>query len=372
MYALIVSRGNARWTPEGHQVHGFAMYERALLKTLGMTHEMVATDTLVEVEEAILRRPADVAFVMVSWKADREEVIGLFRRLRGRQSRPKLVFLDYFAPSSSPFFGVLPFVDCYVKRQMYRDPSLYLDEYAGGNLFTDYLGKGMGIELNGWNFASRPDPDHLHKLVHGWNLGVTPHFRQLLRLTAAMPLHWDRRPFAVNCRMGLPTGPRQITEWYHLYRERWRAALGPLRREFRCTGSNRIRKRYYFAEMILSRIGISPFGWGEVCFRDYEVVASGALLIKPSMAHLATSPNIFIEGKTYVATSWDGSDLIDICRYYLSHPEEAKEIVANARAALSDYFEDDGFVKDVRRVLDVAGVDHDGATPRSRRTPIMA
>jgi hypothetical protein len=253
---------------------------------------------------------------------------------------------------------------------MYQDHSLYFNEYEGGNLFTDYVSKVMGIDLNGWNFASTPDPVHIHKMVHGWNLGVTARSRQLLKLTGPMPLSWERRPFAINCRMGLPNGPRAIDEWYHRYRERWVDALAPLRSEFRCTGSTRIRLRYYFAEMILSRIGVSPFGWGEVCYRDYEVIASGALLVKPSMAHLKTCPNIYVEGKTYVAISWDTHDLAEICRYYLAHPEEANEIVHNGRTALAQYFKDNGLVDDVRRILDVAGMSLDGAP--SRRIPILA
>jgi Glycosyl transferases group 1 len=371
MHALIVSRGEAKWTPEGHQVHGFAMNERALHKSLGMTFEMVATDTLAEVEEAILYRPADVVFVMVSWKEDADEVTHLFQRLFQREGRPKLIFLDYYAPASSPFYGVLPFVDAYFKRQMYSEPSLNLNEYEGGNMFTDYVSKVMGIELNGWNFSSVLDPQYLDKMVHGWNLGVTPHYRRMLKLSAAMPLPWERRPFAINCRMGLPSGPRVTTEWYHLYRERWVEALAPLRNEFRCTGAQRIRLRYYFAEMLLSKIGVSPFGWGEVCYRDYEVISSGALLIKPLMSHLKTNPNIYVDGKTYVAAAWDSSNIADICRYYLAHPEEAKEIIHNGRKALSDYFEKDGFVNDVRRVLNVAGLSPEGAAITHNRIPTL-
>jgi Glycosyl transferases group 1 len=309
--------------------------------------------------------------VMVSWKEDPEDVVSLFCRLSEREVRPQLVFLDYYAPASSPFFGVLPYVDGYFKRQMYRDRSLYYNEYEGGNIFTDYVSNVMGIDLEGWDFSSTPDPLHIHKLVHGWNLGVAPQYHQLLKLTEVMPLPWECRPFAVNCRLGLSSEPRATTEWYHHYRERWVDALAPLRQEQRCTGSNRIRLRYYFAEMILSRIGVSPFGWGEVCFRDYEVIASGALLIKPSMGHLKTCPDIYVEGKTYVAASWDTHDVADICRYYLAHPEEAKEIIYNGRKALSDYYKNDGFVRDVRRVLEVAGLEIGGSTVPSRGIPIL-
>ena len=356
MHALIISRDQSRWTAEGHQIHGFGMYERELRASLGMTSETIMADSLGEIERLIESRPCDVAFVMVAWKEDAKEVEALFRRLSERSNRPRLVFVDYYAPASSPFFGVMPYVDCYFKRQIYRDTSRYFDEFQGGNMLTDYVSKGMGVDLEGWQFSSRMDPLYLDKLVQGWNLGVTSSYRWMLRVSSAMPLPWRWRPFAINRRLGTGSKPGETEEWYHHYRKRWADVLSTLSDEFQCTGTKRVRLRQYFGEMFLSKIGVSPFGWGEVCFRDYEIVASGALLVKPSMNHLRTNPDIYVDGKTYVATSWDPADLRDVCRHYLAHPEEAEEIVHNARTALSNYYEQGGFVSDVARVLKVAGL----------------
>ena len=351
MHALVVSRGEAVGSPEGHQIHGFGMYDRELQGSLGLTHDLVRADTLAQIEEAVMARPYDLAFIMVSWREKPSEVVELFRRLSRNPARPKLIFLDYFAPASSPYLGVLPYVDCYFKRQMYRDRSLILDDFEGGNLFTDYLSKVLKIDLDGWHFGSKPNPAHVDKMVHGWNLGVTPRYRKINRLTKLMPLPWERRPFAVNCRLGLPSTPPANAEWYYYYRRLCHDALTPLQAKYRCTGSGRVGNWTYLAELIFSRIVFSPFGWGEVCFRDYETIASGALLVKPSMKHLETSPPIYQEGKTYVSVAWDLSDLEEVTRYYLSHPDEAKAIVRNAQAVLSSYFEQGGFVADVRRVL---------------------
>ena len=53
---------------------------------------------------------------------------------------------------------------------------------------------------------------------------------------------------------------------------------------------------------------LSPFGYGEICFRDFEAVLSGALLLKPDCGHLETWPDIYGEG-TYVPLDWMASDL---------------------------------------------------------------
>ena len=52
-------------------------------------------------------------------------------------------------------------------------------------------------------------------------------------------------------------------------------------------------------------VTISPFGMGEVCFRDFEVMTLGSILIKPDMKIVNTKPNIYIEGETYYGVKYD-------------------------------------------------------------------
>ena len=53
---------------------------------------------------------------------------------------------------------------------------------------------------------------------------------------------------------------------------------------------------------------LSPFGWGEICFRDFEAVIGGSILIKPDMSHLTTWPNIY-QNDTYISLDWDFNNL---------------------------------------------------------------
>jgi len=76
--------GRGPLEPRGVPGPRLRMYEKDLEEQLGLPFEMVAAETLGEVEAAVLGHPADVAFVMVSWREDPAEVVGLFRRLSGR------------------------------------------------------------------------------------------------------------------------------------------------------------------------------------------------------------------------------------------------------------------------------------------------
>jgi hypothetical protein len=369
MDTLIIHRGEGRWTPEGHQIAGFRMYERELRSSLGMACEFARADTLEDVEALLLERPVDLAFVMLSWEEPAERVVETFARIRARGVSAKICFLDYYASCSSPHFGVLPHVDLYLKRQAYRDRSDYLRDYQGGNAFVDHLAREMDYELDGWHFGSRPDPAHLHKIQPAWNLGVASVYRNMLKITGAVPVPWEFRPFALNRRIGLGLPATRGLAWYHRYRAESVQAVEPLAATERCTGLGRLRRAGYLAELTLSKIGFSPFGWGEVCFRDYEIVCSGSLLLKPSMDHLATAPDIYVAGKTYAPVAWDLSDVVDVCRHYLAHPNEAREIIHNARVALESYFEQGGFVGQINGVLERLRLHPEPALVREEASP---
>jgi hypothetical protein len=94
--------------------------------------------------------------------------------------------------------------------------------------------------------------------------------------------------------------------------------------------------RQYRHEIRNAKITLSPFGWGEVCFRDFEAVLNGSLLLKPNMDHLSTWPDIYRPDETYVPVAWDGDDLIDRAEHYLADSADRRRIVANAKDAYFD------------------------------------
>ena len=53
---------------------------------------------------------------------------------------------------------------------------------------------------------------------------------------------------------------------------------------------------------------LSPFGWGEICYRDFEATLGGNLLLKPNMDHIETWPNIYTED-SYFKLDWSFNNL---------------------------------------------------------------
>ncbi len=354
-HALILCRGTRTASPTGHQVQGFLMYADDLKQKLGLTTELRDVETLADIRAGLedACKPGsgvEAVLVMPHWSDTAEDLSELFAEFASQEPRPRLVMLDYYAPTSSPHFAALPFVDLYIKRQTLRDPDQYQRRYAGGFVYADFVQGALGFDLGDWQFGSIPDPAHIDKLVSGWNLGVCFRNRMLLRLTDRLTMPWRLRPIAINRRVGaINRAGKQ--EWYQFSRGKLLDEIEALEKKFRMTGTGRASAKRYFAELGFSKLTLSPFGWGEVCFRDYEAIACGSLLIKPDMGHLETSPDIYIPGETYVPIPWDFQGASEVCERYLRDPKASNRIIRNARAVLRDYFNKDGFVRDIERTL---------------------
>jgi len=74
----------------------------------------------------------------------------------------------------------------------------------------------------------------------------------------------------------------------------------------------------YIQTLYNSKIAISPFGMGELCFRDFECMQFGTIIIKPSMKKVNTTPNIYLDNETYISVNYDWSDLNEKIDFILS------------------------------------------------------
>ena len=87
-----------------------------------------------------------------------------------------------------------------------------------------------------------------------------------------------------------------------------------------CRG--RVSREEYFKELFNSKLCFSPFGYGEVCWRDFEAMFTGSLLLKPDMSHLDCYPEVFLPYETYIPLAWDLSDFDEKVDHYLNHPAQ--------------------------------------------------
>ena len=153
-------------------------------------------------------------------------------------------------------------------------------------------------------------------------------FRQRIPIDAMLrfPRHFTPpqaiRPIPFACRFSSGYARHTVS----FQREKIREAMDDR------LATGKISRRAYLAEMRASRAVVSPFGFGEITLKDFEAMLCGALLIKPSMAHLETWPDLFHDGETMAAHRWDISDLHAVIESVLDDDTKRIEMASNAQA----------------------------------------
>ena len=87
-----------------------------------------------------------------------------------------------------------------------------------------------------------------------------------------------------------------------------------------------------------SKIGLSPFGMGELCYRDLELIQWGCLLVKPDMSKVITEPDFFKPMETYVPVKPDWSDLNETIHKVLDNFKDYQYIIDNARQKVVEMY----------------------------------
>lgn len=332
------------------------LYSRNRLnRQLDLNVKYVQAETFSEIEQACQKNSSDVVFFLHGCLEAPENVAKSLEKIRTDHPDRKLIFIDPFAQASTWYFNVLPYVDKFLKRQIYHNFDDYKQDFIGGSRLTEFMATHWKIDLDKWYVGSEIPHGYEDRLGLGWNLGTAKTFVQGLQKPFLSLCPAPKKTIDLFCRMSL--GHEHKKEWYYEYRKIALQAIEPLKSKYNvASGGGSIQKglvskRQYAREMKRSKIVFSPFGWGESCWRDFETVCSDCLLIKPSMSHLKTEPNIFIEGETYVPVRWDFADLEEKCTYYLENPDEAERIVKNARRAYANYFEQNRFLQTIEQVL---------------------
>ncbi len=238
---------------------------------------------------------------------------------------------------------VLPFVTRYYKSQLLRDRETYLRPVYGNRVYADFYHRSFGVEdddpVVSTPVARRED---LAKLRVSWNSGLANYslsgpFVTGLRRRVPVDalLRYPRRatpvrrprPIPIACRFGISHARETVA----FQRRRIRATLG----ERLQTG--KLSRHAYFAEMRLCRAVVSPFGYGEITLKDFEAFLCGALLVKPSMSHLETWPDLFRDGETMVAHRWDISDLEAVLEAVLGDDARRVETAERGQALYRHY-----------------------------------
>jgi hypothetical protein len=299
------------------------------------------------ISAALARKRFDVIFV-AHHHTDPNGIGGLpFGALKDTLEQLKmqsnmLVWLDTADSTGTCKFEVMPFVDLYFKKQILAERERYYSPLWGGRMFCEYYHANHGIqdpEIEDLHYQ-RLAPDHLDKIRVSWNVGLADLFTQNKYVTYARP-HTYSLP-----RFEAPSATRRMD--VHFRGSAWSSAAGWQRTKARelllqrndlshpDVGS-RVSYDRYIAEIASCRAVVSPFGWGEICSRDFEALAYGATLLKPSMAHLNTYPNWYRESETYIPIDWHFDNFNEVLDGIRDRSKEYLAVAQNAQDLYTSY-----------------------------------
>lgn len=292
------------------QIYPLVLYGRQLRRQNDLRLNLVPTQALLDAPAGAAAPQVKRVFVQAPLNADAAAVEALMQAVRRACPEAAICYLDWMAPIDVRHAGVLdPYIDSYITKQTFSDPARFHAEFVGDSNLSDHYFRRMGKPMPSVRYAFPAGFER--KLILGSNFGFSP---QMLDMFRRRFPGQGQRDIGLHARIAT-----KGVDWYqHMREEALQAALAVRAAGVNCVIEGRVRRPAFFAEMRRSQLCYSPFGYGEVCWRDYEAFATGAVLLKPDMGHLRTFPEVFRPGETYVALRWDSSDLLPQVQHWLA------------------------------------------------------
>lgn len=289
--------------------------------------------------------PADLVLIQPWFTVDHDVLRNALDHLLTQNPEAQVSFIDSYAHSDLRLGHVVdPYIRFYLKKSFFKDRSLYLRAYRGDTNLTEYFGDLYGIDQPLVDWAT---PESLlPKLRLSPNFHMAPRFLNMLAKGHQLPE--GERALDIQTRLGKKGSP-----WYSAMREHAMKAAFDLP-GLKLSPPGKLSYPRYMAEMEDAKICFSPFGYGELCWRDIEAIVTGAILLKPDMDHLETLPDLYEKGVTYHAVDWDLSDLPSAVEYILSHPDMRSDMARTAHQRLLNYVDTAQFVEDINFLFDDA------------------
>jgi hypothetical protein len=254
-----------------------------------------------------------------------------------RKPNLKVIWFDTTDSSGTLQSKVLPAVDKYLKSQIIADKSRYTSKIYGGRIISDYYNSTLGITDKTEGALGDPISEtDTKKLGVSWNSGLSDYstygpwkialyrrlgFRFLLRHPGAKAAPNRTRNNDLSARFGA-TYSRATVRYQ---REQIRNTLSTR------LDTNKLNRRGYMKELENSKVVLSPFGWGEITLKDFEVFLTGGMLLKPSMNQISTWPNFYEENVTYLSHDWNLANLEERIDWAVSNESSRQEIAANGQ-----------------------------------------
>jgi len=262
------------------------------------------------------------------------------------------ILLDDAASTGTHKFRALnnnPKVIGYVKKQLISNRNLYKILFPRKR-YHYYLLSKYDDSLSGNTKVDNSVNDEVLSKVHlGWNLGLTE--REGMAINSYPNFNLDR-PIDLHFSIKIQhtskkekSNLNKVDIHYTYHRATCYNEIDRISKQHGLTVSGKCRGKDYLDKMSKAKICVSPLGLGEICWRDFEAISNGAIVIKPDMSYIETWPNIYRPWVTYVPVMWDWSNLELVILDILNNYEKYKTIATNAYEEMQNAWDNKVFAE---------------------------
>lgn len=137
-----------------------------------------------------------------------------------------------------------------------------------------------------------------------------------------------RRPVPLACVLNTHQGEDDLCGWH-----RRRALEAAAKVPGAVVGAALMSYPKWVALARRACVVVSPWGYGEMCYRDYDAAACGAVLVKPHTDYVECAGDLFRDGETYLSCRPDFSDLADKVAFVGANWDALRPLREKARRA---------------------------------------
>ena len=282
-----------------------------------------------------------------------------------------VIWFDTSDTTSFYFSHLIGIVDVYLKNQFIIKKNNHSNSFVNSNPYYDYFLKK--IEKNKNRKIINHQKNNYENVMLGWNLALSDwKIHSQNRLYRALNILFPSINSDISFNKN-PINKRKNNLWFfaenkknnqgissnitNYHRTLLRQSIKKYNNKHNFTNYNESGLEYndYLNLLIKTAVVVSPFGKGEICYRDFEALFSGCVLIKPDMNHLKTWPNIYIPMKTYIPCAWDFSDLEQKVNWVNNNLSQAQDIATYGQNMIYDIlFSSNDFVLRFKNIINNA------------------
>jgi len=273
---------------------------------------------------------------------------------------PNIIWFDLSDSAGTTVFEIMPYVKKYAKNQVYIDKLNYKKFFFRNRYYADYYQKNYDLEKQvSFNYTKLQDK-YENKLVQSWNIGVGNYFdiinnnrfkKNLLSLKGIF-YNFNQKDFENRLKFSnidereddffLKSNLRLNSKKKSIFFQRY-FVTNFLRKKYSVNNvDKRINHKKYLEKLNKAKISVGSFGWGEICYREFEATIMGACIIYPNISYIKTWPNIYINNQTCLTYDLNFGNLEEKINKVLVNDKLRKELVHNAQNVLRNVLKKDG------------------------------